>query len=196
MPKIAFKFLTIAILYISTLLVSASPSYAATVPSFPTCANPSGTMRVSYDTGIHGVAGDPANYSGKDTVYNVSENTIMQCLCPTNGGGIQTNWLKASGYTQDEIAVLKSQGWIYVADGSAWGLDLVAYLAQNISFSCPGQSSGGSSSSSNNSSNAVLGTSAGAILGLANTGNTLFILAIFAASIVSLMLGFILNRNK
>lgn len=196
MAKFISKILLIAILYISTLFVSAGTSYALTTPSFPACANPQGTIKVTYDSGVHGVVGDSTNYSGKDTVYTLSNNTLMQCLCPTNGGGIQTNWIKASGYNQDEIQILKSQGWIYVADGSAWGLDPEAYLAQNSSFSCNGQGGGSSSSSSSsNSSNSVMGASAG-VIGLANTGNTLFIAIVLLAGIFSSIFGIVLSRRK
>lgn len=180
------------------LLLSAlvKPAYAVTAPTFPVCANPQGEVIVSYADGIHGVPGDSTTFTGQDTVYKLSDATLTQCLCTVNGGGIQTNWWKVSSLTQDEKAILINQGWILIPDGSVWGLEAAPYLAQNISYSCgstssvnsvnlggpgdglsDGRSDGGSTSPQ--SIQAVLGASTQAVLGLASTGNILFILTIF-----------------
>ncbi len=48
----------------------------------------------------------------------------------------------------EDIQNFVGQGWIYVPDGSAWGLADAPFLAFNSSFSCGGGSGGGESSSS------------------------------------------------
>lgn len=169
--------------------VLAPKAYAVEVPSFPACANPPETVKVSYDNGTHGVPGLTTPFTGKDTVFIVSGNDlILQCLCPTDGEGIQTNWWKISNLTQDEINILTRDGWIFVPSGSAWGLDDDPYLAKNLSFSCKAQGEqGGVASSSTTSSSPAIGGPA--VLGLATTGNSLFILAIILAGSISLLTG-------
>jgi hypothetical protein len=178
--KVSVIFLSIVI-FLSAFVGNA---YAATVPTFPVCSNPQGTVKVSYDSGTHGVVGDATTYTGKDTVYTLSENTLTQCLCTTNGNGIQTNWWKASSLTQEEINVLVNEGWKFVQDGSAWGLSSAPYLAKNSTYSCTGGSGGTSdnNSSNSNSSNSVAGVTQ-AILALASTGNTMFILGVFLTGV-------------
>ena len=171
------------VIFLSAL---AGKADAATTPTFPLCANPQGTVRVNYDNGTHGVAGDSNSYSGKDTVYTLSENTLIQCLCPANGNGVQTNWWKAGSLTTDEINVLISEGWILIPDGASWGLDVGPYLAKNSDYSCTSSGSGGVSDSKSGGG-AILATSTQAILSLANTGNTAFILGVFLTG--SLLLG-------
>lgn len=185
--------ISLIVIFLSAYVGSAN---AATTPSFPVCANPQGEVISSYSNGIHGVAGDSKPYSGSDTVYRVSENNATQCLCASDGTGIQTNWWKVSELTQEEISVLTNQGWILIPDGSAWGLDQGQYLARNSNFSCGG--SGGTSSSSENK---VGGASAesisSGIFSLANTGNMVFILTVFTLGIMLLGTGLIFSfKNK
>lgn len=178
------------------------------LPIFTSCVNPLGEIKASYDSGVHGIAGMSNSFSGKDTVYKLSDNALTQCFCPENGAGIQTNWLKASNLTESDIKVLVSRGWIYIPNGSLWGLDKDPYLALNSDFSCKSSSGGGggtsssggssSSSSSNNSgggSGGVGGVAGGVgqVLGLASTGNTVFMLGVALTSGLSLLSGLIIK---
>ena len=187
------------------IFLSALVGYAdaATVPTFPLCANPQGQVIASYDSGVHGVAGDSATYGGKDTVYSLGEGTLVQCLCPTSGSGVQTNWWKISELSQDEINVLISQGWIYVPNGAAWGLDSAPYLAKNTNFSCSSGNSGGTGdglsdgkSDGKSSGGSILATSTQAVLSLASTGNKVFIYTVFLSGLVLLLTGFVLSFKK
>lgn len=109
------------------------------VPAFPSCVSPSGTLQVSYDTGVHGIVGDPSEHVGSDKVYLLGDSNLVQCFCSTNGAGIQTNWWRVSSLSQDQIDQLAKDGWTYIPDGSAWGLDQTAYMAKNTNFSCNGE---------------------------------------------------------
>jgi len=153
---------------------------AVTPPEFPSCVNPQGTVRVSYSSGTHGVPGVTTSYQGSDTVYNISDNALSQCLCTDDGEGIQTNWWKVSSLTANEIESFKSQGWILVPDGSVWGLENVAYLTKNANYSCRG----------------IGGVGGGDVLGLAATGNikVIYVLLLIGAS--SLFAGFFFNRRN
>src|SRR5215469_14661265 len=119
-----------ATLYLS----AAAPVSAYSVPNFGTCLNPQwSASQVNYGSN-HGVI-NVGSYPGTDTIYE-SNGNVMQCLCTDSGNGYQTNWLKASDLSQDEIANLEAQGWIYVPYGDDWGLDKGAYLAQNSNYTC------------------------------------------------------------
>lgn len=116
------------------------------VPDFPGCTSPSGTPKVIYNSGTHGIVGQ-GEVSGSDAVYFVGDSNIMQCYCSVDGRGIQTNWWKFSSLSHRQIDSLKKLGWIYVPDGQAWGLEKAPYLARNISYSCAVSGVGGSSGS-------------------------------------------------
>lgn len=109
---------------------------AINIPDFPSCVSPTGTLKISYDTGVHGIVGNPNAMSGSDRVYLVGDSNLVQCFCATDGSGIQTNWWKQSSLTQDQIDQLQKDGWTFIPDGSAWGLENTAYLAKNANFSC------------------------------------------------------------
>ena len=132
------KFLAIIALF---LFVGVPPAFAATdVPNFPACSSPTGSVKVNYTSGIHGIPGDSGEYTGSDVVYTVSDSQLVQCFCAASGSGIQTNWWKVNSLSQSQINQLTSEGWIFIPDGLAWGLDPVAYLAKNSSISCGGGS--------------------------------------------------------
>ncbi len=205
----AVKKLSLLIVLVAILLsVSFHDAFAVTLPTFPTCANPQGQVVASFDSGTHGVPGNTNTFTGKDTVFSLSDDTLMQCLCADNGDGIQTNWLDAAGMSQGDINVLVAQGWIYIPNGAAWGLKNDPYLAQNVGFACtPPQVGGGAGhgdgrsdgrSDGHSSAPAILAASIGSgqILGLASTGNSLFILTVILSGLVSLSLGFFLNSRK
>lgn len=112
------------------------------VPNFPSCSSPTGTLKVSYSSGTHGIVGD-GSFVGSDAVYIVGDSNLLQCFCAANGSGIQTNWWKVGSLSPEQIKSLQADGWIYVPTGLAWGLDDTAYFAKNIAFTCGGGSSSG-----------------------------------------------------
>ncbi len=185
-------------LYI-VFIALAHNGYAVTISTFPSCLNPQGEVKV-VNEGTHGIPGDPNAYTGHDVVYYLTEDTVLQCLCPENGKGIQTNWWRVPHLAQQEIDSLVQQGWIYIPNGTAWGLEDDPYLAQNIPFSCiggkggggnGGSSSGGGGSPSSSSSGGqgggeITSQAVSHVLGLASTGNssTLYILFITGFSLL------------
>ena len=201
--KSLFALLVVVFVYTA----QASALFAFDVPSFTSCLNPQGDIKANYETGTHGIVGSGATFSGKDTVYTISDNALTQCFCAVDGNGIQTNWWKVSSLTDSEINVLKSQDWVYVANGALWGLEQVPYLALNSDYTCKSSGGGGggtgdSGSSSNGSSNAssggsVAGVSAGVgqVLGLASTGNSKFFYGVLLISPISLLVGLFLKKR-
>lgn len=174
------KIIAIICILAGFFLINANNSRAFTQPSFSSCLNPQMPLQVSHPDGVHGVPGDSNSYSGADNVYSdkdtLSSSSVMQCLCLTNGQGMQTNWWKASDLSEDEIKILESQGWIYIPDGSAWGLDSAPYMAQTTNFACGqatlsssttggtgngGNSSGASPSNSGSSNNSSSNSGSG-----------------------------------
>src|SRR5947209_7180039 len=91
------------------LFVSAV-AYAFDAPSFPSCVNPQGSTIANYDSGTHGVVGDPGTHNGKDSVFQVNSSQVLQCFCPPSGSGIQTNFLKTTTLNDNQIKSLVSQG--------------------------------------------------------------------------------------
>src|SRR3989344_2848335 len=199
----------VIILYFVLSVFVASKALAVTIPSFPSCLNIQGELIVSYTTGTHGIPGDSATYTGSDSVYKLTEDTLTQCFCSVNGDGIQTNWWKVSSLSDNEITDLKNQNWIFILNGSLWGLDDAPYMAKNSNFSCQttsptptptssssssssGSSSSSSSSSSSGSSGSVQAASTGSVgqvLGLATTGNILTIYTLLIVGITFILLG-------
>lgn len=173
------------LLVIFVILLNPKSVLAVTTPDFGTCLNPSGTLKASYDSGVHGIAGSQTEYRGKDSVYT-QDGRYLQCFCSEAGDGIQTNWLKAPSYSQSDIEILKSQGWIYIPDGSAWGLTADPYLAYNLVYSCRGDKGG------------VGGTGGGSVLGIsaasiAPTGEGLYIYAVFGLGVLFVILGLVIR---
>ncbi len=182
-----------------------SPSLAADIPSFPSCTNPSGTVKSSYSTGTHGIAGNSSSVSGSDNVYTLNGGNNLQCFCSVDGAGIQTNWWKANNLSEGEIETLKKQGWVYIPNGKLWGLDDSPYLAINSNYSCKGSTNDKKDDSAKNSdggrggAGSVLGvaTSAvGSVLGLANTGNSVLLFLTALTGIVSTVFGYSLKRKN
>lgn len=173
---------------------------ASTAPVFPACINPQGTVKAHYAQGTHGIVGNSGTYTGSDTVYQITDKTVMQCFCAENGEGIQTNWFEVSNLSESDIKNLIVQGWILVPNGALWGLNNASYLAQNSTYSCKGSSNGtGGSSSSNTGGQAILSqatTNVGAVLGLANTGTLGTVYSLISAGSVAVILGLLLNKKK
>lgn len=195
-----------AMVFILALGAFSQPAWAVEVPAFPSCANPQGIVKVHYDNGTHGIVGDMKLYQGKDTVYQITADTLTQCFCSTDEMGIQTNWWKLANLSEEDINTLRLDGWVLIPDGSVWGLDAGPYLAKNISSSCKTSSnSSGSSSNGNNSSGSTsdgtgnaLGASTariGSVLGFAVTGNMLLILLSSALGVYLLLLWLVLRKR-
>jgi len=178
----------ILVVLLFVFFAAAGKSHAATLPTFPSCLNPQGTIKSTYSNGTHGIVGSSNSYSGSDTVYNVLGNSVTQCFCGSDGQGIQTNWFEVSGLTQGEIQDLKNDGWFEVPNGLAWGLADKPYLAKNSNYSCNTSRVGGASASNNT------GNGDG-VMGLASTGNS-FILFLFAfGSVAALVAARILRKS-
>jgi hypothetical protein len=180
------------ILSVAALFAFTGTSYAATLPTFPSCLNPQGTIKVTHSDGTHGIVGSSNSYSGSDTVYNVLDNSVTQCFCGSDNQGIQTNWFDASNLTQQEIQDLKNDGWFQVPNGLAWGLADKPYMAKNTNYTCSTSRVGGASASNSNS-----GSSNGSntILGLASTGNSIVLFAFAFGSIVAFITARILRKS-
>lgn len=160
-------------LAIGLLALAARPAMAYTIPTYPSCLSPQGTLKVSYPSGIHGIVGDSGVYSGEDKVFSLSDQSLLQCFCAQDGKGIETRWWKISSLTEQDRSYLKSDGWVSIPDGSLWGLDKAEYFAKNLAYTCKGGSSGDSGSSSSNGQvqGATVTTGIGGqVLGLATTG--------------------------
>lgn len=199
------KKLAIFIFSVLFAQLMSQPVQAVEVPAFPSCASPRGEVRVQYSDGTHGIVGSTSTYVGSDVVYTVTDDTILQCFCSVDGTGIQTNWWNASSLSEDQVAVLKAEGWFYVPAGNLWGLEASPYVAKNTSYSClpspsasptpapssSNSSNNSSSSSSSSDSNGTGGGSTGSVLGLATTGNALAIFLSLSAALCCLYLGLV-----
>lgn len=179
------KFWTFLIFFLGISFVL--PAYAATTPNFPLCVNPQGSLKVNYSQGTHGIVGSNATYTGNDTVYTLSDSTLVQCFCADDGNGIQTNWWNASNLSGSDIQILKNQGWYYIPNGSLWGLDETAYIAYNSNYTCRGGIGGGKILTAATDSN---------ILGLASTGNSMLLIYTGVSGIGSFLLGIYLLKTK
>lgn len=159
----------------------AKPALAVSVPDFGSCGNPQVAASQVNTGNAHGVAGRTETYAGTDSVYSLSNGNVMQCLCPDNGSGVQTNWLKSSNVSEEDVKVLKNEGWAYIVTGSAWGLEDVPYLAKNSDYSC--KATGGGET-----------TPKTTVLNLANTGNMLMIYGFLTAGLTALLAGMLLKK--
>ncbi len=159
------------------LAFSAAPARAIDIPNFPSCTSPTGSDKVSYDSGIHGIVGESGEYVGSDIVYTVSATQLTQCFCAASKSGVQTNWWKQDSLSQEQIGSLTSQGWILIPDGSAWGLDPIPYLAKNSNFSCGG-------------------SNGGQVLGLAATGNSTLLYALISLGALTFVLSLLSRRRR
>lgn len=151
------------------LLCATSAQAASTQATFTSCTNPQGTTVASYADGVHGIAGDSATHTGSDAVFQISSTQYTQCFCDGENG-TQTNWLNVKDMSFDVINQWEKQGWIYIPDGSLWGLDADPYLAFNMPFACPtgkgGGSGSGTSGGSSGGSSSVSGVSTSSVQGV------------------------------
>lgn len=122
------------------LLPLGTVSASTPIPSFPSCTNPQGTVKVHYDRGTHGIVGNPGTFTGRDTVYQLTNDTITQCFCADDGAGIQTNWWRATSITDEQKKQLENEGWKFIPNGADWGLENTSYYAKNNEFTCKSNS--------------------------------------------------------
>lgn len=178
--------------------INVSASFAVTLPQFPSCVAPQGSVIANYPNGVHGIVGSSLSYTGSDAVYQINSEQLTQCFCPDSGTGIQTNWLKASGFSQEEIQVLKNDGWFVIPNGALWGLDEGEYLAKNSDFSCKStgvsQGASGSSSSSGGTGGSVLGAAASIVSGFASTGNIITLYFFLTTGVFLFLAGILFKR--
>lgn len=203
--KIRFK-LGMAIVF---FVLSFKRVRAVTAPDFPACANPRGSLIISYENGVHGIVGSSAQYIGEDAVYRLDDTRYLQCFCAVDGQGIQTNWWRISSMNQNQIESFKKLGWHFVPDGSVWGLDSDPFMATNANYDCgqaptstPTRSSsdsGGSYSGADSGvggpNGEVLGAST-SILGLAATGKSVIVLSFLIAGLVFIIAGQVIRRSS
>jgi len=158
----------------------AHASIRISTPTFPSCNKPQGVIKVSYSEGVHGIPGDSKTYTGADTVYSLTNDTLTQCFCSDDEKGIQTNWWKVSSLSSEEIDYLKNLGWVYIPNGANWGLSEAPYMAKNTTFSCKeDRHKDESDDNDDNNDDELQGMQLGAgiyeplgdILGLASTGD-------------------------
>ncbi|KKR11402.1 MAG: hypothetical protein UT39_C0008G0035 [Candidatus Woesebacteria bacterium GW2011_GWA1_39_21] len=130
-----FKKIALIIAQVVLVFALAKVVNAQTPPDFPSCSNPQGTLKVSYDSGTHYLVGGTA-VTGSDAVYYTGETSLIQCFCADDGNGVQTNWWRVDSLNQDQIDQLVKLGWTYIPTGSNWGLDDSSYMAMNANYQC------------------------------------------------------------
>jgi len=162
---------------------------AVTVPGFPSCVNPQGALKVSYDNGSHAIIGMDGLRTGSDKVFKVSDyNQLIQCFCPENGNGIQTNWYAVDKLSIGDIEILQKEGYFYAPDGEDWGLADLPYIAKNYDYNCK--------PTSNSTPTPTPQTSVAGVLALANTGNITFVYSLMLVGFASLLTGLLLRFKK
>lgn len=154
-------------------------SAAAPIPSFPSCVSPQGTVKVHYDRGTHGIVGNPNTFTGRDTVYQLTNDTLTQCFCADDGAGIQTNWWRATSITEEQKKQLEGEGWKFIPNGADWGLENTSYYAKNNEFTCK--------------SNRI--DDPGTFLGLAQTGEFSHVIGYLGIACLSFLIGWILSAG-
>lgn len=202
MTKKTFTILPIA----TTLFLSvALPVYANTIPQFGSCLNPQWTKIQENVGSLHGVVG-VGSFTGTDSIYSANGN-IMQCLCADNGNGYQTNWLKASNLSNNQIDELRAQGWVYIPYGDDWGLEKTAYVAKNVDYTCTACTPTPTGTITPTPTNTTqpgptptpetrVGGASANNTTLASTGAARFMTILFLAGAASLIVGMILHRAK
>ncbi len=189
------NFLSILLILFLLTFVFAGAAGAQTPPYFPVCSNPQGTLKIEYDSGIHGIPGDPNAYTGSDSVYTLDGDRTMQCFCSEAGNGIQTNWWRVETLDQEEIDTLVKLGWTFIPDGSVWGLNNEAYMALSSSYSCGSSSLGSSGNSDFGGTVLAASVSTGSVLGLASTGDIIIFYGLIVLGFASILLGVLLKRR-
>lgn len=171
------KIISLIFTFIVFLIGFTIPTYAVIeTPQFPVCSSTQGELVAEYSSGTHGVPGDSNSYTGNDKVYKLTDDTLIQCFCPENGDGIQTNWWKVD---------IELPGWIHIPDGSLWGLEKTSYLAQNSTYLCNDGGIGGPGSGDIGPP----GISTVNLLGLAGTGDSAELFSLGILGLLFVLLG-------
>ncbi|MEK7165253.1 MAG: hypothetical protein AAB874_00400 [Patescibacteria group bacterium] len=177
---------TITLILVLAVILT-TPVQAVVIPSFPACTDPQGSKKVSYSDGTHGIVGSTATYEGSDTVYTLDGDRLVQCFCPKSGAtGVQSNWWKAVNLSNDDIGVLKNDGWNYVPNGALWGLENAPYVVKNNEYACLGTGGGEIASGVSQKLD---------VLGLASTGDVVFVLGSGISAVAFLLLGIYVYRQ-
>jgi len=171
------KNITNIIVLIAIIFAQPRASAAAEPATLYSCLAPKGDIVASYPAGIHGIVGRQEVYYGNDVVYKNSNN-FLQCFCDEHGGGIQTNWVNAQYMSDQQLSNFKSNGWIYVENGSVWGLSTDPYIAKNSQYQCKGRGGVGGANA------------------FAPTGNLLSIALIALMGTGFLLDGYLISRFK
>lgn len=184
-----------------TIQLGVQRAYAAiTPPTFPVCINPQGTIVAKYDTGKHGIVGDSILHEGADTVYQLSNTTFMQCFCPPNGQGVQTNWWNVANLDQSDIQSFISNGWMYQPQGLYWGLTNAPFLAQNANFTCNNQITAVVESANETNKNPQSGggnnQQSNTPTQLAPTGNIVVLYGLLLIGALSIIISLLMRKNK
>ncbi len=197
------RFVTTTICAASVFLTVAGNASATQSSEFTSCLTPTGEIIANYNDGEHGIP-NVGSKIGKDTVYSLANGNFMQCFCGSDGKGIQTNWMSVGELSENQISVYENEGWIFIPDGSAWGLTNGAYLAKNTNYTCGGSSTINSGGGDGKTDGRTDGRSDG--LGsivqsakgtsLASTGNILFIAEIFGFGIAMTLTGVYMRRRS
>ena len=197
------KFSVVILVFLLALSFPFGTVSAMEIPQFPSCTNPQGELKASYDTGIHGVPGDSNAYTGSDHVYTLNNEQTLQCLCAESGNGIQTDWLKVGQLSEEMQKSYETQGYTYIPNGAAWGLQHTGYIAKNSPYSCGGSGShqGGSDGRSDGRSDGLSdgrggGSIQASVLGLASTGDVTSLLGFFFLGLTALVLGVTLKKKE
>ena len=183
--KSLILFSTFLLLFISTV----KQASAIVDPPIFSCTSPIGVVKSNYENGTHGVPGSITTYTGSDSVYQIDDDHVLQCLCIADSAdGIQSNWWKAKGLSESDISYFQRRGWVFVPEGNRWGLASDPYLVKNDSISCGSQGTGGVVfGSSKNQDDTTVGSILGvSILGATGTSAQLMLLiavAVFSGAV-------------
>jgi len=183
--KIRATLLAYFISIVAYLFLAVPKAGAVTIPTFPSCPDPGGTLKSQYSDGTHGIAGRTTEYTGSDSVHTLTDSTHIQCFCADTGEGIQTDWWKVSSLSEDEIKILKNEGWVYIPNGALWGYENEPYMAKNSEYACQGGPRIGS-----------VEAGFGEVLGLASTGNIVLIYAVGTVGLIAIILSLLTARNR
>ncbi|HZZ98687.1 MAG TPA: hypothetical protein VFG51_02015 [Candidatus Saccharimonadia bacterium] len=130
------KLFAVLALVLFLLTISSQTVWAVNDPPLFSCGAPVGTLIANTNDGVHGIAGDTGIFIGSDQVFRIDADHVLQCFCPSNAQGTQSNWLKVSGMSQTDLDFFQRRGWKFIPDGSVWGLDSAPFLVKNDGFVC------------------------------------------------------------
>ena len=135
--SLAFAF--VVGLYLSTIAFpQAGATNSINPPEFPSCEAYIGQQGdwTTAESGDHHIPGQEETISGSDDIFQLENGNFLQCLCPPDGNGYQTNWWQvADRLSQEEVEHFIGKGWFF-ENGSEWNLFHTQYLAKNTRYNC------------------------------------------------------------